>query len=87
MCQPFAGSDYYNRSATSMPLQLQLTQSFPRPTMTLPTFTSWYVVRLTVGSLFTPVGHKPSVRDLYSVGLYPYNQSGLVEPKTVSPVA
>ena len=37
---------------------------FSRPTMTLPTFTSWYVVRLTVGSLFTPVGHKPSVRDI-----------------------
>ncbi len=28
MCQPFAGSDYYNRSATSLPPQLQLTQSF-----------------------------------------------------------
>lgn len=27
MCQPFAGSDYYDRSATSLSHQLQLTQS------------------------------------------------------------
>jgi hypothetical protein len=27
MCQPFVDSDYYHRSATSLSLQLQLTQS------------------------------------------------------------
>ncbi len=71
VCRSFSGSDYYGRSDARGSLQPQLAQSLPvfdrlsqRPTLAPPTFTQWYVWRLTVGSLFTPVGHTPSALEI-----------------------